>query len=369
MEVINNSGMVTGYTMGMDPKGRECLVVVVKGTFSMPKGKGEQPVLLEEQLPIVASDTYTGEPGFSAPEFESEYAPIKHRCDVTLVGNAYAPQGKKSDIVQVGFKVGSLSKVLNVLGDRHWDSSMGSFFVSKPIPFEKRSFSYDIAFGGVDRFHDDQSTHDPYALNPVGIGYHKVLDTVHVLNTPAPSTEECNNPIRTPNENYMPMAMGPMGRGWSPRVQLGGTYDKRWLDDTFPFLPENFNELYYQSAPKDQQTDFLQGGEEVVLLNVTEDGKRSFTVPKVEMPVVFFKKKAEREEKNAVLDTLIFEPEHDRFSCVWRANVQLKNNAFEIPEALVGKASREWWRARDTGKIYYPDSKTLISNKNFEEDN
>ena len=91
MQILNNTGMLTGYTMGMEPSGRECLVVVVKGTFEIPKAKSIKPRLLDEQMPIVESDTFTGEAGFSAPEFESDYAPIKHRCDVTLVGSAYAP--------------------------------------------------------------------------------------------------------------------------------------------------------------------------------------------------------------------------------------------------------------------------------------
>ncbi|MEM7259947.1 MAG: DUF2169 domain-containing protein, partial [Pseudomonadota bacterium] len=223
--------------------------------------------------------------------------------------------------------------------------------------------------GGVDRFHTDETKHDPYMLNPVGIGYHKIVDEGHVPNTPAPSTEECHDPVAFPNGKYKPMALGPIGRGWLPRYKLGGTYDQQWLDNTFPFLPADFDELYYQSAPVDQQTDFLKGGEEVVLLNVTEDGRRAFEVPAIDMPVVFFKKKSEREEKNAVLDTLVLDPDNERFTCVWRASVQLKNNIFEVPEALVGKASRAWWRARELGKTYYPGVNALIASKqNDDED-
>ena len=88
----------------------------------------------------------------------------------------------------------------------------------------------------------------------------------------------------------------------------GGTYDEAWLENEFPFLPADFNELYYQSAPKDQQMPFLLGGETVSLLNVTEDGKRSFKIPTVEMPVVFFKKNGEQEETKALVDTFVSGP-------------------------------------------------------------
>ncbi len=33
MELINATRMQAGYTMGMEPSGRELLVVVIKGTF------------------------------------------------------------------------------------------------------------------------------------------------------------------------------------------------------------------------------------------------------------------------------------------------------------------------------------------------
>ena len=36
MELINATRMVAGYTMGMEPSGRELLVVVIKGTFALP---------------------------------------------------------------------------------------------------------------------------------------------------------------------------------------------------------------------------------------------------------------------------------------------------------------------------------------------
>jgi hypothetical protein len=41
MELINATRMVAGYNMGLEPSGRELLVVVIKGTFVVPK-PGEQ---------------------------------------------------------------------------------------------------------------------------------------------------------------------------------------------------------------------------------------------------------------------------------------------------------------------------------------
>ncbi|MCK7582586.1 MAG: DUF2169 domain-containing protein [Chromatiales bacterium] len=53
--------------------------------------------LHDEQLPLVMADTFTGEPGLSAPVYEVDFAPRKHRCDVLLVGSAHAPGGRPAD--------------------------------------------------------------------------------------------------------------------------------------------------------------------------------------------------------------------------------------------------------------------------------
>src|ERR1700674_389857 len=109
MELLNATKMQAGYTMGMRPDGRELLVVVIKGTFEMPKG-AEEPQLAEEQVPLVEADTFTGKPGLSAPIYESDYTPVKPRCDVLLLGSAYAPDGRPADRVRVSLRVAQMHK-------------------------------------------------------------------------------------------------------------------------------------------------------------------------------------------------------------------------------------------------------------------
>ncbi|MCG8593616.1 MAG: hypothetical protein MI785_04490 [Kiloniellales bacterium] len=36
MDLLNATGMQAGYTLGVEPSGREHLVVAVKGTFAFP---------------------------------------------------------------------------------------------------------------------------------------------------------------------------------------------------------------------------------------------------------------------------------------------------------------------------------------------
>lgn len=335
MDLLNSTGMQAGYTMGMRPDGRELLVVAVKGTFTIPK-QGEQVKLADRQRPLVEADTFTGEPGFSAPLHEVDYAPVKQHCDVLLNGSAYAPQRRPVNKVQVGLKLDSLVKTFVVTGNRFWETGL-TVSPGMPADFTVMPISYDVAFGGQDNFHEDKEKHSAYMPNPIGKGYHKQLSADLVNGTPMPNTEEADKPIQVPNGKYRPMAFGPIGRGWTDRLQYAGTYDQDWIDNTFPFLPADFNELYYQAASADQRIPYPQGGEEVVMVNLTPEGRTAFNLPTIDVPVVFFRKKGERHETRAVIDTIVIEADHGIFTITWRASLPLKKNIFEISQVLAGK--------------------------------
>ena len=111
MELINATRMTAGYNMGLEPSGRESLVVVIKGTFRFPQA-GEPAThfaLHDEQLPLVMADTFTGEPGLSAPVYEVDFAPRKPRVDVLLLGSAHAPHGRPATRVETGIRIGNWS--------------------------------------------------------------------------------------------------------------------------------------------------------------------------------------------------------------------------------------------------------------------
>lgn len=351
MKLFNATGMAAGYTLGREPSGAERIVVAVKGTFALPPS-GQEPLLAEEQVPLTDADKFTGEPGLSAVTAECDWAPQKPRCDILLNGSAYAPRGKPTERVQVGIKLGNWQKVFNVVGNRVWRGGAVAR-ATHPEPFEVMPISYDNAFGGVDDFHPDPAQHRAYMPNPVGRGYHRLLEPYLVDNTPAPNTEESNAPVTTPNGDYRPMAFGAVGRNFLPRYQFAGTYDQNWQDNVFPFLPADFNPAYFQAAPEDQQVEKIAGGEPVILLNLTPDGRRDFKLPAVDMPVIFFQRKGRRAEMKGVIDTVVVEPDANRFMLVWRATCPLKRDLFEIERIVVGQMSRAWWRATNAGKAYY----------------
>ena len=83
------------------------------------------------------------------------------------------------------------------------------------------------------------------------------------------------------------------------------------------------------------------------MINLTPDGRRSFTIPAFEAPVHVFPKKGEREDLKAALDTLVLEPDLERLTMTWRVSRPLQKNMFEIAQVLVGKKGEEWWQQRE----------------------
>jgi hypothetical protein len=362
MELLNATKMQAGYTMGLRPDGRELLVIVVKGTFTIP-ASGREPQPADKQVPLVMADVFTGEPGFSAPLYESDYPPHKPRCDVLLNGSAYAPGGKPVERVAVSLRVDSLRKSFDVVGNRVWRHGILGASATRPEPFTVMPISYNNAFGGVDKSHQDPARHRTYLANHVGIGYHDRPTHPSIDDKPLPNTEESGKPVSDPRGKYRPMAFGPIFRAWQPRIKYVGTYDQNWIDNVFPFLPADFDERYYQAAPEDQQTDHLQGGEEVELINLTPEGRTQFCLPKASVPVEFFRIGGESETVDAVLDTLLLEPDKKHFILAWRASIPLRKNMFEIPEGIVGRMPPSWYRARETGKTWYPSLRELVADR------
>jgi hypothetical protein len=217
----------------------------------------------------------------SAPLYECDFARYKPRCDVLLNGSAYAPDGRPVERVTVSLRVGPLNKSFDVVGDRTWQAGPFYMGVSKAKPFTRMPISYDKAFGGVDNAQPDPEKHRWYLLNHVGVGYHEDHAAKFLDGKPLPNTEEIGRRITSPNGDYRPMAFGPVGRAWHPRLALAGTYDKKWVDSKFPFLPADFDEGYFQAAPADQQIPYLAGGERVQCTNISPTGGFDFIVPNV----------------------------------------------------------------------------------------
>ena len=358
MNLYNATPFAAQYSMGIQKSGRNCLVIVAKATYKLPRAH-EEPTLADAQIPPFETDTYTGEPGFSAPIYENDFATFKPRCDVILHGSAYAPEPVPERIV--GLKVGDQEKLFKVIGPRKYEkiNADGSIQISPPAPFTQLKISYDTAYGGAEKTgavdENGEELHDTFMPNPVGRGYTPCCPREALIGKPLPQTEELHRPIESRrSQDDLPQSFGPVARNWAPRYKLAGTYDQNWFDHVRPFLPEDFDEAYYQCAPPDQQVPHLRGGEVVALFGLTPEEKTRFTVPKVSVPMQAILRNGDRHNLSPVIDTLIIEPDENRFTLVWRARIAIRRSINEIDTLLVGTPTAGWERARLMDKPYVP---------------
>jgi len=346
------------FTTGMPASGREYLSLVAKSTYAFPDSSQTEPAHAPEQRDLVMADAYDGDPGYSAPTWETDFAFRKARCDVVVNGAAYAPGGQPAERVRVGIRVGKMLKQFDVVGAREWRAIGPNLTTTRPHPFTKMAFSYDTAFGGVDKTDPDNPMPEAYEQNPVGLGFAAARHLEALIGQALPNTEEPGVPVESPFDRYKPMALGPIGRGWLPRRRYAGTYDQTWIDNTFPFLPRDFDEKYYQMAPEDQQIDPPRMGTEIVIVGMTPKGREAFRLPETALPIRVFRSRETVFHDHVLPDTLAIDTEAREFMLTWRITVPIQRDITEFTEAWVGAPTDAMLRAYTEGRSYIRDVAT-----------
>ncbi|MEA3546613.1 MAG: DUF2169 domain-containing protein [Thermodesulfobacteriota bacterium] len=296
-----------------DKNGAEVWLVAVRGTFSIfPDGTVE---IAEKQGDVCMAPEYCGEPGKSSLLYESDLFHTKPQTDVILHGHAYAPGGKYATQVDVAIKVGNISKSLRVFGDRYWEKGFLGMKMTRPKPFGKMPIVYERAFGGWDQKSDNPKKHSWEPRNPIGTGF--AVEAKHLEGQKLPNVEYPKSLISSWKQRPSPAGFGPVAGNWQPRLQLAGTYDKKWEEERLPLLPDDFDERYYQCSPPDQQVPgYLHGGELAELFNLTPHGYLKFRLPIVKLHFdTHFG--SEFISHTANLHTVIIEPDHPRLIMVW----------------------------------------------------
>ena len=87
---------------------------------------------------------------------------------------------------------------------------------------------------------------------------------------------------------------------------------------------------------------------------MTPGGRVRFRLPAIVVPVEFTNASSERNEVQAILDTVVIEPDLGHVLLTWRASQPLRRNILEMRRAIVGKMTPGWYRARERGKTYRP---------------
>lgn len=308
---------------------RPLLTVVVKGSFEI-LAHGTL-ALRAEQRPLEIAGRFQDpdHPAQSSYRYEPEVAPLKLATDVVLLGHAYAPTTRTTQM-DVGVRVGPLLRSLRVFGDRVWIRAAGGLVLTPPIPFERMPLCYERAFGGWDLSHANPRRHAFEPRNPVGRGFcvwwgrrDRIL---------APNLESIQHPIRSPFDRPAPVGFGFVSPSWQPRARLAGTYDDAWRRLRCPLLPVDFDRRFHNAAsPGLVAPGYLHGDEAVTTVGLSPEGRLGFRLPGVPPPTVrvSLARGADRHPV-ANLDTVIVDLDDRVLTMIWRACLPLPGDPHDV---------------------------------------
>jgi len=316
-QILNKTAFQASLGLFTDQYGADKVVVAIKGTFTMPKDSVVKIKLADEQLPVLYCDEYFGEPKTSSIKYPADMVLGKVGTDIGLVGHAYSNNGALIKQIPVSITVGELQKNILVVGDRHWEENklMPGFSISEPAFFTKMPLLFERAFGGYDQSHKNEKDHRWNRENPIGTGFRINKDAVanHLL----PNLEDPKNLISHWNDKPPVMGFGFIDSSWEPRIKYAGTYDKDWQKNQSPLLPIDFKIDFFNSASAGLRSQqFVCGGEDVRLENVSQRGLLHFKLPQINIRCTSHIGDTHNTE-DAQLWTLLFEPDEERFYLVW----------------------------------------------------
>jgi hypothetical protein len=335
LQMDNKTPFKTSLGLFPDEKGIDSVYPVVKGTFQF----GEKLRIADDQAPIVMVDEFHGKPDESSLKYSSELTFTKPATDVVLMGHAYAPRGRKTTEVDVGLRVGRHGKVIRVFGNRLWLSGAVGHMMSAPQPFERMPLVYERSFGGNDHVGADER---PVGVeqNPVGTGYYHSRGKKEIGGMPLPNLEDPLHLISGWTDAPAPVGFGPLCAHWAPRKNYAGTYDEAWQANRAPYLPLDFDPRFFNSASPDMIfSPHLQGGEDVEIHNADPSGRLAFKVPRMTLDVSI-RIDGQITRHTPTLDTVIIEPDDNRYSLIWRCKqtcdkkmLRIEQVAFAIKQA------------------------------------
>ncbi|MFO0554671.1 MAG: DUF2169 domain-containing protein [Polyangiaceae bacterium] len=293
------------------------MVLVVKASWSIGEGGVLEPLAVKE-APVTGDVFDPAEVDYLGEVIEpSDLAHQKLRPEVIVRATCHPPRGRAVRECMVGVRVGSWSKQLRVVGTRVWAGDALGGAASEALPFTSMPITWANAFGGPE-----------VEANPIGKG---------VIGSELPNIERPDSPIKRMGGSHVAAGFGPINTRWPVRAKkLGKDYGERWKSTRAPFVSEDFDWTYHQSAPPDQWLETLRGDERLVFENLYP--RTSELV--VELPRVRILAFGRREGKAVTpipmtLDTLFADLEKNRISLVWRGHMRVTQHDLTDVKSII----------------------------------
>jgi len=295
-------------SVGWQPRaGSHAITVVCKATFVLRAGQSELADV--QDYPNDEDNHWNDDPNRSLYS-ASDLAPFKPQADVTLVGEAYAPEGRPVRSVLTRLRMGAIDKSIEVVLDRHRGSD-GELIEGKR--FARMSLRYERAATG------------PRGNNPVGVN-------------PKAKPDELG---RRPLANLLPLGTGarddvvptvgygPIAPSWPSRQGLLGRHAAGWSSTRWHEqpLPDDIDAGFFNVAPSDQRIDEIHCSERIVLDNLhPEEPRLVCHLPGIR-PRVFVERQNAIRELAMHGDTLWIDTTRCVCTVTWRGRVDLDRAA------------------------------------------
>ena len=327
LQLENMTPFKPAFTVLPDRAGIDTLYVVVKATVNLRPSLS----LAEEQAVPILADEYYGDPTRTSLRAGSEMHIGKAGTDVLLIGSAWARDKRPVRQMPVTLSVANRRKTILVSGNRVWRSGRPS----DPEPFESMPMVWERAFGGAHRRGDKVVAEE---RNPVGCGLSAGRPAGELEGEPVPNLDDPAMPLQQLGQQPVPACLAPVAPAWLPRRAYAGTYDERWQRTRAPFLPDDFDPRFFQSAVPEFAFDrYLQGGEPVRVDGALPDGPIEFALPTARLAIAVTVA-GSVEEPEVHLETLSIEPDRNRVCFSWRAAVPCDRRTLKVEKIVVTRS-------------------------------
>ena len=247
--------------------------------------------------------------------------------EVMILGKAFAPPEKEVMGVSAYFRAGPIEKRVEVFGDRYFTKGLKDLLIH-PRPYTSMDITWQNAFGGPG-----------YARNPDGKGLETMVNEKGQPVIPLPNVEDPAHLVASLDDRPRPAGFGPQGLDWPPRTKGLGTFDRKWLQNQWPALPDDFDFSYYQLAPRDQRIKgFFSGGEFCQVRGMhPEKHEMIFHLPTLRCRLFLDRKTQEQnefKEISAQLDTLFLIPHLELGILIWHGTARIQDDEAEDVEHL-----------------------------------
>ena len=264
-------------------------VAICKGSWHYDRLGHLAP--LAKPYPIIAQDSFYGRANLSSISSAQENVLHKSGAELFVYGKAYPPAACVESHCQIDIEFSTerqWQKSLLLFGSRQWQQKGDAYVISPAASLAELPLRYEYAFGGGD-------PKNPYALNPVGLGY--IVARQQVCGAQLPQIEIPGQRITSIYQHPLPAGFGPLPSAW-----CGSSMSQR-----------------AHVAPPDQRfQQYFHGGEKFSLRHLCRDQAHlEFILPSIRPKIELSTTTGER-DFNLQCDTVIIDTERQHVHMIWR---------------------------------------------------